>query len=61
MRYRNCSAQDGVGAFTYLRRVLESLLDTAREETAKGEDWNDTKFSGLKMDQKISALKGQAG
>lgn len=48
----------GVGAFVYLRRIFESLIESARVEARSDSGWNDAAFDGLYMKDKIQALSG---
>lgn len=48
----------GIASFTYLRRIFESLIEDARQEASKQENWNDNEFNKLPMDKKIAALNG---
>jgi hypothetical protein len=47
----------GIGAFVYLRRVFESLIEEAKAEAAKETDWNEDAFATSRMDGKILLLK----
>jgi|JI8StandDraft_1071087.scaffolds.fasta_scaffold120951_2 hypothetical protein len=47
----------GVGAFVYLRRRFESLIEKAREEASKEKDWDEETYQRARMDEKISILK----
>lgn len=48
----------GIGAFVYLRRIFEGLIETARR-TASGEaGWDPDAFARARMDDKILLLKG---
>ena len=47
----------GIGAFVYLRRVFESLIEEAHV-TAKSEpNWDEAAYSRGRMDEKIAMLK----
>jgi hypothetical protein len=47
----------GVGAFVYLRRIFEFLIEKASKEAAKEQNWDATTFEGARMDEKIAILK----
>lgn len=47
----------GVGAFVYLRRIFESLIEEAHEEKKTQSSWDEKEFQNAKMDQKIALLK----
>jgi len=47
----------GIGAFVYLRRVFESLIQEARTEAGSAID--DTAFMSARMDDRISMLRDQ--
>jgi len=47
----------GAGAFVYLRRIFESLIEGAHAEAAKESDWDEDVYSRSRMDEKISLLK----
>lgn len=50
----------GIGAFVYLRRIFESLIEAAYDEAAKKADWDEEKqeeFQKSRMDERIVMLK----
>jgi hypothetical protein len=47
----------GIGAFVYLRRIFESLIEEARLDAMKDKSWNDNVFIQSRMDEKIEILK----
>lgn len=47
----------GVGAFVYLRRIFESLIEGARQSALSDTGWKDDEFSRGRMDEKIGILK----
>lgn len=47
----------GAGAFVYLRRIFESLIEEAHAEAAKEPDWDEDGYSRSRMDEKICLLK----
>jgi len=47
----------GIGAFVYLRRIFEDLIDDAHAEAAKNEDWDEETFERSRWDEKILMLK----
>ncbi len=50
----------GVGAFVYLRRIFESLIEEARTEAAKGDpSWANDAYIQARMDERIVLLKNQ--
>lgn len=49
----------GVGAFVYLRRIFESLIEDARVASAKTFGWDNEAFNRSRMEEKISLLKDQ--
>lgn len=47
----------GVGAFVYLRRIFESLIDRAHQRAKNNSNWNEDSFNKSRMVEKISILK----
>ena len=47
----------GVGAFVYLCRIFESLIEGAHVVASKDAGWDDDAYSRARMDEKISLLK----
>jgi len=46
----------GIGAFVYLRRILEDLVISARDQAANEEGWDEDAFQRGRMDEKIRLL-----
>ncbi|MDQ8020938.1 MAG: hypothetical protein REI94_03810 [Moraxellaceae bacterium] len=47
----------GVGAFVYLRRIFESLIDDAHRVASADAGWDEDSYSRARMDEKIGLLK----
>lgn len=47
----------GVGAFVYLRRIFESLIEDAHKLSISDAGWKEDDFSRGRMDEKIGILK----
>lgn len=47
----------GVGAFVYLRRIFESLIDDAHSVASADPGWEEDTYSRARMDEKIGLLK----
>jgi len=47
----------GVGAFVYLRRIFETLIEKARQQAATEQGWDDAAFENARMDEQIAILK----
>ena len=47
----------GVGAFVYMRRIFESLIEEAHEKAKNDSGWDEESFSRSRMDEKISRLQ----
>jgi hypothetical protein len=47
----------GVGAFVYLRRMFESLIEQAHCAASADSGWDEEAFSRARMDEKIGILK----
>jgi hypothetical protein len=47
----------GVGAFVYLRRIFESLIEGSHAEASKDPGWDEDTYSRSRMDEKISLMK----
>lgn len=47
----------GVGAFVYLRRVFEWLIERARVSASVEHGWSEDEYAQSRMDEKISILK----
>lgn len=50
-------AAHGVGAFVYLRRIFEALIEKARQAAAIEPAWDESAFEKSRMDEKIAMLK----
>lgn len=48
----------GIGAFVYLRRIFESLIEESHQQAVNSENWNEEQFIKSRMDEKILLLKG---
>jgi hypothetical protein len=48
----------GIGAFVYLRRIVENLIENARAEAAKTERWDEELYKSSRMAEKIGLLQG---
>lgn len=46
----------GIGAFVYLRRIFEKLVEGAHIEAKKDTDWNEEAYKRSRMDEKIDLL-----
>jgi hypothetical protein len=47
----------GIGAFIYLRRVFENLIESAHSKAKPEKGWDETAFEKSRMDEKIQLLK----
>lgn len=47
----------GVGAYVYLRRIFESLVEEAHQESVADAGWNEEEYQRLRMGERISLLK----
>jgi hypothetical protein len=47
----------GIGAFVYLRRVFEGLIDKAHEEAQNSDTWDEGSYKSIYMNDKIILLK----
>ena len=47
----------GVGAFVYLRRIFESLIEQAHQSAVSDQGWDEDTFVRARMDEKIGMLK----
>ncbi len=47
----------GVGAFVYLRRIFESLIEQAHQKAKSDSGWNEEDFGRSRMDEKIGILE----
>ncbi|WP_094607166.1 hypothetical protein SPSIL_058300 [Sporomusa silvacetica DSM 10669] len=51
------SSDIGIGAFVYLRRIFEHILEQAHLEAKSSSNWDETSYSGKKVHDKILCLK----
>lgn len=49
----------GVGAYVYLRRIFENLIEDAHKEVAKTHGWDEEKYNSSRMKEKIQLLKSE--
>lgn len=47
----------GIGAFVYLRRIFEDLIEEAHKKQIMLDSWNEEAFQRSRMDKKIELLK----
>lgn len=47
----------GVGAFVYLRRIFESLIEGAHVDATRDSEWDEEAYTRARMDEKIGILK----
>jgi hypothetical protein len=47
----------GVGAYVYLRRVFEFLVEEAHKSAASDSGWDESKYAASRMDEKITLLR----
>lgn len=47
----------GIGAFVYLRRIFENLVERAHAQAMQSPLWNETAFDKVRMHEKIKLLK----
>ena len=47
----------GVGAYVYLRRVFEALIEEAHSEASADSDWNEDTYPQSRMAERIALLK----
>jgi hypothetical protein len=48
----------GIGAFVYLRRILEGLIERARQAAQGTDGWDESTYMGARLDEKIRLLAG---
>jgi hypothetical protein len=46
----------GIGAFVYLRRIFEGLIEEAHIEASKDAGWDEAQYKSKRMDEKILLL-----
>lgn len=49
----------GIGAFTYLRRIFEDLLEQAHQKAAKQNGWDERVYKNSRWDEKIDLLSSE--
>lgn len=49
----------GIGAFVYLRRIFEDLIEEAHQKMSSQKDWDENEYSKAKMNNKIEILKSE--
>jgi len=49
----------GIGAFVYLRRIFEDLIEEAHQILSKMDGWNEDEYSKARMNDKIEILKSE--
>jgi hypothetical protein len=49
----------GIGSFVYLRRIFEYLIEEAHLKLKIAEDWDESIYHRLRMNEKIEALKSE--
>jgi hypothetical protein len=49
----------GIGAFVYLRRIFEDLIEEGHAKAKAALDWDEDAFQRGRMDEKILLLKGE--
>ena len=47
----------GIGAFVYLRRIFEALIEKAHTQAAEIQGWSDEPYGNARIDEKIALLK----
>ena len=52
-----CAHGIGVGSFVYLRRIFESLINEAHNNSVNDDDWNEEEFKQGGMSEKIKLLE----
>lgn len=48
----------GIGAYVYLRRVFESLIEDAHQKAKSEQGWNEDGYQPARMKEKVAMLKG---
>ncbi len=49
----------GAGAFVYLRRIFENLIEETHSRLANQEDWDEEKYQKCRMNERIQLLKNE--
>lgn len=49
----------GIGAYVYLRRVFESLLEEAHQALKKAANWDEAAYSNARVSERIKILKDE--
>lgn len=47
----------GIGAFVYLRRIFENLIEKYHQEVKKNDNWNEENYTNSRIAEKIELLK----
>lgn len=47
----------GIGAFVYLRRIFEKLIENYHEEAKKKDNWNEEEYTNSRISERIELLK----
>jgi hypothetical protein len=47
----------GIGAYVYLRRVFESLIEDAHQKAKLGQGWNEEGYQPARMKERVAMLK----
>jgi hypothetical protein len=47
----------GIGAYVYLRRVFEHLVEEAHQLATSSDKWDDSEYLSLRMNERVQALK----
>ncbi|QQQ30305.1 hypothetical protein [Chryseobacterium indoltheticum] len=47
----------GIGAFVYLRRIFENLIENYHEEARKKDNWNEEDYTNSRISERIELLK----
>lgn len=55
---RLASHDVGIGAYVYLRRLFESLIEETHESAKVTENWDEEAYTKCRMTEKIAMLKG---
>jgi len=51
------SHDSAIGAFVYLRRVFERLIEKEHQRAAEKSDWNESLYQKARMDEKVKLLE----
>ena len=47
----------GIGAFVYLRRIFENLIENYHNEAKKNDSWNEEEYTNSRISERIELLK----